>query len=74
MWRIAVRDDGDRDRPYYGRARIYAAGALIAVVSLLALFDAVSDAYTLEPVELGLFLGTAALLLGVEGVRRIMGP
>ena len=60
--------------PYYGRARIAAAGVLIVVISVLAVIDAISDTFSLDSVQLGLFLGTAALLLGVEGVRRIMGP
>lgn len=62
-----------KDAPFYGRARILAAGGLIVTVCGLAVLDAFNDHFSLDPVELGLFLGTAALLLGVEGVRRLMG-
>jgi hypothetical protein len=68
-----MTEGSDGDHPFYGRARIYLAGILVIVASALALIDALSTEYTLDVVHLGMFLTTAALLLGVEGLKRIMG-
>lgn len=63
----------DRDKPYFVKARVIAGLGCFAIAGLLAVLDVFSTDFELSPVELGLFLGTAALLLGVEGVRRLMG-
>ena len=61
----------DRDKPYYGRARIILAGLLIATACLLAILDAASPEYEVSVGVLGLFLGTATLLLGVEALKKL---
>jgi hypothetical protein len=60
----------DEQPPYYGSARIRLATVLIAVVSVLSLIDALSETFELGTVQLFLFIGGAAALLGVEAVIR----
>lgn len=54
----------------YSRARIVGALALIALVCLLGVFDAVQPDFELQPLQLGLLVGSASLLLGVEAIVR----
>lgn len=62
------------DRRYdYGRARVAGGLLLIALAMLLSLLDAISVDYVLDNIQLGLILGTAGVLLGVEAVRRVVG-
>jgi hypothetical protein len=56
--------------PYYGSARIRLATVLIIVVSALSLIDAFSERFELGTVQLFLFIGGAAALLGVEAIIR----
>lgn len=60
-------------QPYYGRARIAGGLALIFLVIGLALIDSLRADYTLDSIQLGLFLGTGLVLLGVEAGRRLLG-
>ncbi len=57
----------------YGRARVAGGLALIFVVVVLAIIDALSTDYMVEPIQLGLMLGTGAVLLGVEAGRKLLG-
>lgn len=63
----------DDERFHYGRARTAGGLALIALAMLLTLLDAASVDYQLDSIQLGLILGTAGVLLGVEAVRRVVG-
>ena len=60
-------------RPYYGLARIVSGVACVIFAGLLLLIDALSDSYAAPSEQVALLLGTAAVLLGVEGVRKIVG-
>lgn len=60
-------------RPYYGRARIAGGLALIGLVIVLTLLDALSRDYAVDSIQLGLLLGTGLVLLGVEAGRRLLG-
>lgn len=42
----------------------------ILIAGVLAVIDAVSEAYTLELGPMALLLGTGGVLLGVEGIRK----
>jgi len=65
---------GDNGGTYnYGRARVAGGLALIAAGILLSFIDAISPDYTLDSIQLGLFLGTGIVLLGVEAGRRLLG-
>lgn len=54
----------------YARARIAGALLLIGVVCVLAVIDSLNTAFTMDPIELGLLVGTASILLGVEALDR----
>lgn len=60
------------DRPYYGSARIIAGLGCFALAGVLMLIDA-GTAFDLDIGRLGLILGTGALVLGVEGLRKYIG-
>lgn len=66
---------GDGSNGYnYGRARVVAGLALIGLVILLTILDAIRTDYQLDPIELGLILGTGLVLLGVEAGRKLLLP
>jgi hypothetical protein len=46
---------------------------LVLLVAILAIIDAASDNFAIDSVQLGLLLGTALLLLGVEAGRKLIG-
>jgi hypothetical protein len=56
----------------YHHARIGAGAALVFVVVLILLLDAISTEYETSPIVLASLLGTIAALMGVE-VRAIGG-
>ena len=56
--------------PFYGSARIRLATILIVVVSALSFIDAFRPDFELGTVQLFLFLGSAAALVGVEAIIR----
>lgn len=60
-------------RPYYGRARIGGASLLFGIAGLLMLVDAFRTDYAVDSIQLGLLLGTATVLLGVEAIRKFLG-
>lgn len=64
--------DADDDRPYFGRARSVAGLAIIGLVIVLAIVDAISDTFSVDSIQLGLLLGTALLFLGVEAGRKLL--
>lgn len=64
---------GNEGVPYFGRARIIAGLALIGLVVVLSLVDAVSPDFSMDSIQLGLLLGTGLLFLGVEAGRRLVG-
>ena len=59
--------------PYYGRARIAGGLALIGLVIVLTIFDAIRTDYQVDSIQLGLLLGTGLVLLGVEAGRKLLG-
>jgi len=46
---------------------------LLGLIAVLFLFDYSSVDFALDSIQLGLLLGTALLLLGVEAGRRLIG-
>jgi hypothetical protein len=60
-------------RPYYGRARIAGALLLYAVAGIVVLIDAFRADYAADSIQLGLLLGTASVLLGVEAILKRLG-
>jgi len=62
---------GPDDSPYR-RARIAAGLALVGLVVVLAVIDALSPAFNADTVQLVLFTGTAMALLGVEAWRSLL--
>lgn len=65
--------DGHRSVPEFSRARAIGGLALLGLVAVLFLIDAASPAFTFDSIQLGLLLGTALLLLGVEAGRKLLG-
>jgi hypothetical protein len=70
--RLPLPDDGNV-KPPFNRERAVGGLFLIGLVGILALVDAFRPDYQLESFPLFLILGTGALLLGVEGIRRVVG-
>jgi hypothetical protein len=64
--------DHDEAKPYFGRARTVAGLLLIGLVAVLSTIDAFDDRFQLDSIQLGLILGTALLLLGVEAGKRLL--
>ena len=65
---------GNGNGPYnYGRARVAGGLALIFLVVVLTLIDALNPTYSVDSIQLGLLLGTGLVLLGVEAGRRLLG-
>lgn len=62
---------GTDGSPPYSRARAAGGLFLFLIVGILSVIDAMSDSYVLELGPMALMLGTGAVLLGVEGVRKI---
>ena len=60
-------------KPPFNRERAIGGLFLLGLVGILALVDAFRSDYQLESFPLFLMLGTGALLLGVEGIRRLTG-
>ena len=70
-----MADDQDRSREAdYRTARSYAAAGLTCVTILLLVLDAVLPDYDVDPVILGLLLGTVGALLGVEVLDALRRP
>ena len=69
-WLMTGSDD--RDKPYYGRARIIAGLGCFALAAVLLVIDAFSM-FELDLARLALILGTGTLVLGVEGFRKYIG-
>lgn len=59
--------------PPFSRQRAWGGFALLLLVIVLALIDAFSPDFQLDYLVLGLILGTALLLLGVEAGRKLLG-
>lgn len=57
----------------FGRARAAGGLALIGLIAVLAVIDAISDTYSVDTIQMGLLLGTGMLLLGIEAGRRLLG-
>lgn len=62
----------EKDKPFYGRARIVAGLGLYALAGALLVIDAFTT-FDLDIGRLGLILGTGTILLGVEGLRKVIG-
>jgi len=63
----------DQSKPFYGQARIVAGLGCFALAAALMLIDAFTE-FDLDIGRLGLILGTGTVVLGVEGLRRIINP
>lgn len=57
----------------YSKARTVGGLLLLGLVVVLFLIDAFLVDYHVDSIHLGLLLGTALLLLGVEAGRRLLG-
>jgi hypothetical protein len=57
----------------FRRERAYGGLALIGLVIVLALIDAFSAEFTVDPIELALILGSGLVLLGVEAGNKLLG-
>ena len=62
------RDRADRREGDYRSARIGAAGAHAAVTVAILVLDALVPTYDVDPVVLGLLLGSIGGLLGVDAL------
>ena len=58
--------------PYFARPRVIAGLACIAIAIGLSLLDVASRDFSLDSIQLGLFLGTGLLFLGVESGRSLL--
>lgn len=65
--------DDSHGQPYYGRARIAGASLLYGVAAVLTVLDAFRPDYAMDSIQLGLLLGTATVLLGVEAIQKVIG-
>jgi hypothetical protein len=59
--------------PPFSQARTIGGLALLFLAGAEVLIDAFSGEFQVDSVQLGLVLGTALLLLGVEAGRRLLG-
>jgi hypothetical protein len=59
--------------PPFSKPRAIGGLALLGLVMALALIDAVSPTFSVDSIQMGLLLGTALLLLGVEAGRKLLG-
>lgn len=65
---------GNGNKPYdFGRARTVAGLTLVCSVVVLEIIDSFRTDYAVDIVTLGLMLGTAGVLLGVEAIRKVVG-
>lgn len=62
--------DGERANALVRRI---GAGVLFGLAVVLMLLDVFSESYHLDPISLGLVLGAALLLLGVEAGKSLFG-
>lgn len=62
----------DAETALYGRFRRGGGGLLILAAVALALIDAASAAYQVDPIVLGLLLGTGSVLLGVDAGKALL--
>jgi hypothetical protein len=60
------------DAPPFSRARTWGGLGMLALVVLLYVMDAVSLDFHVDSIQLGLLLGSALLLLGVEAGKRFI--
>lgn len=63
---------GDESESHFVRPRIVVGVLLFVLVAVLALIDAASPDYALDSIQLGLFLGTGGVILGVEPLRKLL--
>lgn len=54
------------DGRIYAGVRRFGGGVLVGVVAVLAVIDAISPAFAIDPIVLGIITGTAAAMLGVK--------
>ena len=64
--------DGRGTSPDFSRPRAAGGIALLALVGMLYLADFASPDFSVDSIQLGLLLGTALLLLGVEAGRKLL--
>jgi hypothetical protein len=63
----------DDEQSPFNRPRTAGGLLLLGAAALLVLIDAFSVDYQPDTVIVALLLGTGSVLLGVEGIRRIVG-
>lgn len=64
----------DYEHSPFNRPRTFGGLLLLATGALLLIVDAFSREYAADTIHLGLVFGTGSVLLGVEGIRRYLGP
>lgn len=67
---MTERNDGPTP---FSQARTIGGLVLLGVVAALFLLDFISVEFSVDSIQLGLLLGTALLLLGVEAGRKLLG-
>lgn len=67
-----VSANGDGSAASYSGARTIGGLALLGLVIGLFLLDFASPDFSIDSIQLGLILGTALLLLGVEAGRKLL--
>lgn len=60
--------------PAFSKARAVGGTAILGVAGILMFIDSQRTDYALDSVQLGLLLTTSLLLLGIEGIRKVLGP
>jgi len=65
-------DGADPDALGLSTARVVAGMALIIAAIALMFVDAYSVEFKMDPIELGLMLGSGMLLLGVEAAKALL--
>lgn len=56
----------------YGRFRRSAAAVILGFIGMLVVADVLNREYRLDPITLGLLVGTLLVLLGVEVGQRLL--
>lgn len=64
---------GGDDSPPFHKPRVIGGLLILALVVLLYVMDFASPEFSVDAIQLGLLLGSALLLLGIEAGRRLLG-
>jgi hypothetical protein len=68
---VALDGRGDTPSPFT-RPRIIGGLGLLALLGILAIWDAASPDFTMDTVQFGLILGTSLAMLGLDIGRQLL--